>query len=78
LLVREGKLVVSKCNSVEEDSILLNVVYLERKNDRSFEDRKKMVMEIKAFFFKTLYHWIVTCDWFHISSFQVFLDFFFL
>lgn len=34
-------------------------------------------MELKAFFFKTLYHWMVAYDCFCISSFQDFLYFFF-
>jgi hypothetical protein len=44
---------------VENGSILHYVVSLEGReiNDRSFEDRKQMVAELKSFFFKTFYHW---------------------
>lgn len=42
-------------------------------NDRSFEDREKTVVELKSFFFKILYHWIVVLD-FNLLNFHDFLD----
>jgi hypothetical protein len=41
-----------------------------RDNDWSFEDRKRMVVELKVFFFNTLYHWKAAYNCFHISSFH--------
>jgi hypothetical protein len=60
---------------VEDYSALLNVVYLERKKCRVFENCERMVVELKAFFFKTLYQWTNAYDCLHISSFP---DFFFI
>lgn len=42
-------------------------------NDQSFEDSERIVVELKAFFFNTLYHLTVAYDCFHISSFFDFL-----
>jgi hypothetical protein len=44
------------------------------KNDRSFEDCERMVVELKAFFFKTVYLWTTTFDGLHITNFLDFLD----
>jgi hypothetical protein len=48
-------------------------VWRER-NDQSFEDSERTVMELKASFY-TLFQWIAAYDYFHISSFH---DFFYL
>jgi len=40
-------------------------------NNWSFEDRKRTLVDLKALFFKTLYHWVVAFD-FNISSFHIF------
>jgi hypothetical protein len=53
---------------VEDDSIFLNMVYLEKRNDQNFKDYERMVTELKAFFFKTLYHWMTAYSCLHISS----------
>jgi hypothetical protein len=46
-----------------------------KKNDQNFKGRERTSVELKAFFFKTLYHWAAVFD-FNVSSFQVFLDLF--
>jgi hypothetical protein len=45
-------------------------------NYRSFEDCERMVVELNAFSFNTLYHWTAAFDYFNISSFHDFLYFF--
>jgi hypothetical protein len=45
------------------------------RNDKSFEDHERMVLELKVFFFKTLYQRTSAFD-FNISSFHFFLSFF--
>jgi hypothetical protein len=47
---------------VEDGVILLFVVYLEERNDRSCEDIERTAGELKSFFFKTLYHWTAALD----------------
>lgn len=44
----------SKCYNVENDPVLLNVVFMERKKRSEF-CCVRLVEELKAFFFKTLY-----------------------
>jgi hypothetical protein len=44
------------------------------RNNRSFEDCERTVVELKAFFFKTLYQWIVAYDCLHISNCLDFFD----
>jgi len=49
----------SEYSIVEDDFAMLNVMYLERKkNDQSFEDCERMMVKLKAFFFKTLYQYM--------------------
>jgi hypothetical protein len=45
------------------------------RNYRSFEDCERMVVELKTFFFKTLFQRTTTYDYFQISNFLDFLDF---
>jgi hypothetical protein len=48
------------------------------RNNRSFEDSERIVAELKALFFHTLFQWIIAYDCFHISSFHdFFLSLFF-
>jgi hypothetical protein len=42
-------------------SCLLGCLWMER-NERSFEDCKRTVVELKSLFFKTLFHWTTTLD----------------
>jgi hypothetical protein len=42
-------------------------------NDRSFEDRERMLEELKSFFFNTLYMWTVAYVSHLIQSFHDFL-----
>jgi hypothetical protein len=58
-------------------SILLWCLWRER-NDRNFEDCERMVVEIKSFFFNTLYHGTVVLDYPHfLGSHDFLLSFFF-
>lgn len=50
---------------------------LRERNDRSFEDRERMVVELNVFFFNILYHWVAAYNYFHISNFQDYLALFF-
>lgn len=45
------------------------------REDQSFEDHERTLVELKALFFNTLYYWATGFD-FNISSFLVFLDLF--
>jgi hypothetical protein len=60
---------------VEDDPVLFDglmwCIWRER-NDRSFEDSERMVVKLKAFFFNTLFQWMVAYKCFHISSFHDF------
>jgi len=49
-------------------------VHLER-SYRSFEASERMMVGLKTF--NTLFHWMTTYDYFHISSFHYFLILFF-
>lgn len=42
------------------------------KIDRSFEDRKMTVVELKISFFNALYYWTTAFDYFNISDFRDF------
>jgi hypothetical protein len=44
------------CSCVEVGSILPFMMSLEGRNARCFENRKRTVVELKSFFFKTLYY----------------------
>ena len=55
-------------------SYLLWCLQKER-NDRSFEDRETMVVELKSFFLKTLFHSTSALD-LNLLSFHNFLDLF--
>jgi hypothetical protein len=55
-------------------SCLLWCFWRER-NDRSFEDCERTVVDLKSFFFKTLYHWTTALD-LNLLSFHDFLDLF--
>ena len=56
---------------------LMWCIWKER-NDRIFEDSERTVVELKAFFFNTLYQWMVAYECFHISSFHALFGLFFL
>ena len=56
-------------------SCLMLCIWRER-NDRNFEDRNRTMVELKAFFFNTLYQWMAILGCFQFSSFRNFLDHF--
>jgi hypothetical protein len=43
-------------------------------NDCDFEDYERTMIELKAVFFNTLYHWMTDFDCFQFFSFHDFLD----
>jgi hypothetical protein len=51
-----------------------NVVYLEERNARNFVDCERMVLELKAIIFKSLYVWMVAYGSSCCSNFLEFLD----
>jgi hypothetical protein len=55
-------------------SYLMWCIWKER-NDQSFEYCERTMVELKAFFFKTLYHYLVAYNYFQISRFLIFLIF---
>jgi hypothetical protein len=57
-------------------SCLIWRIWRER-NDQNFEVRKKTVVELKAFFFNSLYHWMVAYAYIFLP-FMIFLIFFLL
>jgi hypothetical protein len=57
-------------------SCLLCCLWKER-NDRSFEDRERIVVELKFFLFNTLYLWIAAFVYPNLFSFHDFIVFFF-
>lgn len=64
------------CSYVKVGSTMPFVVsFWREKNDTCFEDREKMVVKLKSFFFKTLSLWIVALD-FYLPSFHDFLSLF--
>jgi hypothetical protein len=74
LLERVGRQSL-ECSCVEVGFVLPFVV--RKRNDRSFEDCTRPVVELKLFYFITLYHWTATLD-LSLPSFHVFLDLFIL
>ena len=53
-------------------SFLLWCLWKER-NNLCFEDHEKTLVDLKALFFKTRYHWVAVID-FNILSFHTFLS----
>jgi hypothetical protein len=51
---------------------------MKEKNDYSFEDHKRTVVELNAFFFLTLYQGTVTFEFFRFPIFHDFFDVFFI
>jgi len=45
-----------------------------KRNGRSFEDCEITVVELKAFFFSSPYHWTAAIDCFHFYSFHDFVN----
>jgi hypothetical protein len=45
-----------------------------KRNNKSFEDGKRMVAELKSSFFKNLYHWTTTLDFVNFLHFLHFLS----
>jgi hypothetical protein len=63
---------------VEDGTVLPFVVHLEgKKNDKSFEDRERKMVDLKSFFFNTLYHWVVALNFPNLLGFHDFLDCFY-
>jgi hypothetical protein len=56
-------------------SCLMWYFWMER-NDRSFEDCERTMLELKSFFFNTLYYWAATLDYPILLGFHNFLTFF--
>jgi hypothetical protein len=51
------------------------------RNDKIFEDREKTMVDLKSFFFNTLFHWAAVLDFPYLLPFHDFIDgifFFFL
>jgi hypothetical protein len=57
-------------------AMLMWCIWRER-NDRCFEDCGRTTVDLKAFFFKTLYLWITAFDGIHITNFLDLFVFFF-
>jgi hypothetical protein len=47
-----------------------------KRNDSSFEDRERTMMDLKSFF-NTLFFWAVALDFTNMPTFHDFIDFFF-
>jgi len=58
-------------------SCLLWCIWREKKNDKSFEDRERKMVDLKSFFFNTLYHWVVALNFPNLLGFHDFLDCFY-
>lgn len=59
----------SKVSHVEDDSSSCLIWCIQReRNYRSFDDWERSVVDLKAFFFKTLYQWTADSDCLHISK----------
>ena len=62
------------CSDVEDEpSCLLWCIWRER-NYKSFEDCERTVVNLKSFFFNTLYHWAVAVDFPNLLGFPDFLE----
>jgi hypothetical protein len=65
----------SECSSVKNGAVLLLWCLWRERNDRSFEDRERMMVELKSFF-NILYLWTFALDFPNVINFHVFLDLF--
>jgi hypothetical protein len=61
---------------MKDGFILPFMVSLREMNDRSFENHERTMVELKIFFFNTLYLWTIVLEFPNVLDFYVFLDLF--